>query len=92
MPIIPVKYQPFGINVREIPLRISWQTYIKHSKPYIFIIKKQRSLQMDFSHLLFYSAVILIFGGLFLHRLYRLLKFKFNWILVPKTDFAIKNS
>ena len=33
MIISPVKYQPHGINIKEILLKSSWHTYLKHSKP-----------------------------------------------------------
>ena len=36
-----------------------------------------------FTHILFSSEIILIFSGLFLHRLYRLLKVNIKWIRVP---------
>ena len=39
-----------------------------------------------YNNLFFASETILIFGGLFLHRLSRLLKIKFNWIKVTKTE------
>ena len=39
-------------------------------------------------NLFFASEIILIFGGLFLHRLSRLLKVNLNSIMVPTTDFA----
>ena len=42
------------------------------------------------THLFFASAIILIFGGLFLHRLSRLLKYNPNLVRVPTTDFARK--
>ena len=40
------------------------------------------------THLFFASAIILIFGGLFLHILSRLIKFNTNCLRVPTTDFA----
>ena len=43
--------------------------------------------------LFFYLIIIfLIFRGLFLHRLSRILKVKFNWIRVPTNEFSIKNA
>ena len=55
----------------------------------MFILQKlKKPPDRFFTHLFFASAIILIFGGLFLHRLSRLLKFNLNWIRVPKTDFA----
>ena len=38
--------------------------------------------------LFFDSSIVLILGGLFLHRLYRILKFNLNWLRVPTTDFS----
>ena len=66
----PVKYQLDGINVTENILKISCHTYLKHSKPYIFILQKVKKPPDGFlTHLLFSSANILTFGGLFLHKL-----------------------
>ena len=45
-----------------------------------------------FPHLFFASEIIVIFGWLFLHRLYRLLKSNINLPRVTKTDFARKKS
>ena len=42
------------------------------------------------AHLFFVSTIILIFGGLFLHRLYRLLKVKINCLRVSTTEFDRK--
>ena len=39
------------------------------------------------AHLIFALAIILIFRGLFLHTLYRLIKSKLNWLRVSTTDF-----
>ena len=36
MILSPVKSQPDGRNVREILLKISWHTHLKHSKAYTF--------------------------------------------------------
>ena len=89
MILIPVKYQPYGNNVEEIIPNISWHTHLKHSKPYIFILQKLKKPQdYFFTHLLFASEIILIFGGIFLHWVSRLLKIKLSWIRVPTTDFA----
>ena len=88
MIISPVKYQLDGRNVTEIILKISCHTHLKHSEPCMFILKKLKKPPDGlFTNIFFASAIILIFGGLFLHRLSRLLKFNLNWIRVPKTDF-----
>ena len=86
-----VKFQPDGINVTEILLKSSWHTHLKYSKPYIFILQKLKNPPYGFCTPLFFaSAIILIFGGLLLHRLSRILKFKINWLRVPITDYARK--
>ena len=54
--------------------------------------KFNKPLDGFFTHLFFTSSNNLIFGGLFLHRLSRLLKLNFNCIRVPTTDFAKKKS
>ena len=85
MIIIPVKYQLYGRNVTEIILKISCHIHLKHSKPYMFVLPKLKNPPDGFfTHLFFASAIILIFGGLFLHRLSMLLKFNPNRIRVPK--------
>ena len=53
---------------------------------YFTILKKPTDL--FFTHLFFASAIILIFGGLFLHSLSRILKVKPNLLRVPETEFA----
>ena len=40
------------------------------------------------THLFFASEMILIFGGLFLYRLSRILKLKLNWIRVTTNELA----
>ena len=63
MIIIPVKYQPYCSNVAEILLNISLKTHLKYSNPYIFILPKSKNPPDVFcTHLLFSSAIILIFG------------------------------
>ena len=89
MIISVVKYQPDGRNSTEIILNISWQTQLEHSKPYIFTLKTVNKPPDVFcTHILFASSIILIFGGLFSHRLYRILKVKSNFLRVPTTDFS----
>ena len=90
MILSPVKYQLNGRKLKKNPRRISWQTHLKHSKPYIFMYKERRSPQMDFlliSSLPQQSSYYLV---IFLHRLYRLLKAELNWIRVPTTEFSRK--
>ena len=83
------KYQPYGRNVIEILLKSSWNTHLKHSNPYTFILKKVKKPPYGFhTHLFFASEIILIFGGIFLHRISRLLKLKFKRIRVPQTEFS----
>ena len=84
----PVKSQPDGINVRENLLKISWHTHIKNSKPYTFILQKVKNPPDGFcTHILFVPSIILIFGGLFLHSIFRIIKVKLTWIRATKTDF-----
>ena len=40
------------------------------------------------THLFFDSAIILIFGGILLYKLYIVLKYNLKWFSVPKIDFA----
>ena len=93
MILIPISYQPDGINVREILLKISWDTHLKHSKPYIFILQKVKKPTYGFcTRLFFVSTIIIICGGIFLHRLSILLKFKPKLIIFPTTYFARNNA
>ena len=67
----------------------SCHTYLKNSKPYIFILQKVKKPPDGFlTHIFFASAIILIFGGLFLHSLSRKLKVNLNWLRVPTTEFS----
>ena len=85
----PVKSQQYGRYVREILLKISWNTQLKHSKPCKIILQKVKKPPDGFYTCIFFaSAIILIFGGLFLHRLSRLLKVNLKWIRVKTTDSA----
>ena len=89
--ISPVKSQQDGSNVTEILLDGTWNTHLKHSKPCIFILQKLKNPPYGFcNHLFFFSAIILIFGGLFLHRIYRLITVKLNWLRVTTTDLVKK--
>ena len=91
MILSPVKAQPYGSNVTEILLKRSWHTHLKHSKPFMIILQKlKKTPDGFFSHVFFASAINLTFGGLFLHRLSRLIKVKLNWLRVPTSDFARK--
>ena len=40
------------------------------------------------THLLFASATMLIFGGIFLHRIYSLIKVNIKWTSMKTADFA----
>ena len=91
MILSPVKAQPDGSNVTEILIKISWDTHLKHSKPYIFILQTVKKPPYGFcTRLFFASSTILRFCGLFLHRIYRLLKVKLGCLRVSTTDFSIK--
>ena len=67
-------------------------THITFQAIHIYFAKVKKPPDEFCTHLFFASTIILIFGGLFLHRLSRLLKFKINWLRVPKTEFARQNS
>ena len=91
MNIIPIEYKLDSSNVTEILPKRSYHTHLKYSKPCRFILQKLKNPPDGFfTHLFFASAIILIFCGLFLYRLYRLLKSHPNLIRVPKTDSARK--
>ena len=81
--LIPVKAQPYGSNTKEIILKISWHINLKNSKPYTYILQKLKNPPDGFcTHQLFASTIILIFGGLFFHRISRILKIGTeNWVL-----------
>ena len=81
------------VAMLEKILQISWKTHLKHSKLYTFILPKVKKPPYGFfTHLLFESAIILIFGGFFLHWLSRIIKVKFECLRVPTTDFARQNT
>ena len=62
MVLSTVKTQPDGRNVTEILLKISWNTHLKHYKPYMFILQKVNKPPYGFcTNLFFASAIILIF-------------------------------
>ena len=48
--------------------------------------------EVFFTRILYASEIILIFGGLFLHRLSRILKVNIYWIRVPTNEISIKNA
>ena len=84
-----VKYQPYGSNVSGIILKSSFRTHLKHYSLYTYILHKLKKPPYGFcTHILFDSAIILIFGGIFLHRLSRILKFNIKWLRVPTTEFS----
>ena len=61
----------------------------KHFNPYTFILQKMKNSPDGFcTYLFFYSKIILIFGGLFLHRTSRVLAVNLKWSRVPSTDFS----
>ena len=87
----PVKHQLDGIHVREIVLKSSWYTHIKHSKPYTFILQKvKKPPDLFCTHLFFDSAMIIIFIGLFLHHPYSIIKVNIGWLRVRTTDFSMQ--
>ena len=59
---------------------------------HIYFTKMKKPTDTFCTHLFFASAIILIFGGLFLHRIPRLLKVNLNLIRAPTTDFSRKNA
>ena len=92
MILIPVKAQPDGSNATKIILESSWHIHLNYSNPYLFILQKLKNpLDIFCNHHFFASAIILIYGGLFLHRLSRILKVKFNWISAKKLTLQDKN-
>ena len=59
----------------------------------MFILQKVKKPPNGFcTYLLFASAIILIFGGLFLHRISRIIKVKMNWIRVTTAEFSGKTA
>ena len=85
----PVKSQPDGRNVTEIIPKRSCPTHLKKSNPYMFILQTVTKPPYGFcTHLFFASGIILIFGGLFLHRISKIIKVKLNWLRVPTTESA----
>ena len=88
MIISTVKSQPDGINVRGILLKRSCHTHLKHFKPYKFILQKAKKPP---KRLLFAPSIILIVGGLFLHKISRILKANLKCLRVPTTDSERKN-
>ena len=59
---------------------------------HIYFTKTEESSRWICTHLFFVSSIILVFGGLFLHRLSRLLKVYIKWLRVPTTEFVRKNA
>ena len=89
MILIPVKISTRWYQFREILINISWHTYLKNSEPHTFILQKVKNpLDGFFIRLFFASAIILIFGGIFLHRISSLFKVKIKCIRVTKTYFT----
>ena len=66
MIISPVKFKPDGINIKEIILKSTWHTHLKHSKTYACILEKLNNPPYGFcTHLLFASSIFLVFSDLF---------------------------
>ena len=66
MILIEIKYQPDGRNFTEIIIKSSCHTHLKNSNPYIFNLHNVNNPPGVFcTRLLFVSAIILIFGGIF---------------------------
>ena len=57
---------------------------------HIYFTKSEESSRWILTHIFFDSEIILIFGGLFLHRLSRILKVNLKWIRVTMTDSEIQ--
>ena len=88
MILSPVISQPYGSNVRENLLKRSRHTDLKHSNPYTFILQKFKNPpDIFFTHIFFASETMLIFGGLFLHSISRILKVNLKWLRAPITEF-----
>ena len=84
----PKSDQPYGKNVKEILLKISWHTHIKNPKPYPFIIQTMKKpLDGLCNHILFASTLILIFKGIFIHNISRILIIKLKLLRVPIVYF-----
>ena len=88
MILIPLKYQLDGINAIKIIFKSSWHTHMKHYKPYTVILKTAKNPSYGFcAHILYASTIILIFSGLFLHRISRLLVVNLKWLRIPIVYF-----
>ena len=55
---------------------------------HIYFTKMKKPPYGFCNHLFFASEINIIFGGLFLHSLYRLLKVKINFLRVPTNYFT----
>ena len=78
-----------GINVIQILLKNSWHTHLKYYNTYTFIVQKENKPRYGFcTRLCLSTSIILIFVGIFLDRLSKIIKFKLNWIMVSTPDFA----
>ena len=89
MLISPVKYQPYGINIEYILPKRACHTHLKHSNPYTFILQKlNKPSDILCTHIFFASEIILIFSGVFVHRISRILKVNLKWIRVTAIDFS----
>ena len=80
-------------STRWYQCQINYYQYLKAHTPktfqslHIYFIKVKNPPDGFCSRLLFASVVIIIFGGIFVHRLYRILKVQLKLIKVPTTDF-----
>ena len=89
MIISSVNAQSYGINVGDIIIKISWHTHLKHYMPYTFILQKVNKSPDGFcTHIFFALKMILIFGGIYLHILSRLLKVNLKLLKATNTYFA----
>ena len=69
----------------------SLHTHLKHFNPYTFILQKAKNTPYGFcNNLLFASATIIIFDGLFLDRISELLKLNLKWLRIPNYDPEIQ--
>ena len=86
-----IKYQPYGINAKEILLKRSWHKHLKHSNPYKFVLQTDNNPPYGFcTHIFFAKTIILIFSGIILHRIFSLLRVNTNWIKLPPVYFQKK--
>ena len=79
-----VKSQLDGIKVKEIILKSTWKTYLRHSETYSFILQRFNNRTHGFCTRIFFALETIVkFGSRFLHMFSRLLKIKLKWLKVP---------